>query len=65
MSEEKKQYLGDGVYISNDGWHVSIETERENGTNIIYLEPSLIAELVRYADRVGIFNGKALAEEFP
>lgn len=57
MSE--KQYIGDGVYISNDGWHVILETERENGTNIIYLELNLYLELKRYAEKTfGLDKGE-------
>ncbi len=51
---ENRTYIGDGVYISNDGWHVILDTERENGTNQIYLEPELITRLLAYAMNRGM-----------
>ena len=50
---ENKFYIGDGVYVSNDGWHLVLETHRENGMNRIYLEPDLLARLLQYAMRIG------------
>ena len=41
MSE--KRYLGDGVYVDFDGWHIILTTE--NGVSIqntIYMEPSVL-----------------------
>lgn len=57
-----KEYIGDGVYISNDGWHIVLETERENGTNIVYLEPELVSEVVRYGVKVKLISGEYLAK---
>lgn len=52
-NEFEKVYIGDGVYASWDGMSVLLETERDNGTHYIYLEPSHIQNLVRlvWADR--------------
>lgn len=48
MSNEfEKLYIGDGVYACWDGMSVLLETERDNGTHYIYLEPSHIQNLVR------------------
>lgn len=54
MSAEKV-YLGDSVYADVDdmGFHIVLTTE--NGmvaSNVIYLEPAVYAELVRYATRM-------------
>lgn len=49
----KKEYIGDGVYVTHDGYSFILTTE--NGiktTNIIYLEPELIDMLNDYAKRV-------------
>jgi len=47
---EKKTYLGDGAYVEFDGFGLWITTE--NGlttTNRIYLEPSVLESLIRFA----------------
>lgn len=47
MSNEwEKVYIGDGVYASWDGMSVLLETERDNGTHYIYLEPEHIRNLI-------------------
>ena len=57
-----KQYLGDGVYVSFDGYGLWLTTE--NGietTNRIYLEPSVYANLRDYVNRLqdqGADNGE-------
>lgn len=44
-----KTYLGDGVYAEMAGDHVVLTTEDGiEVTNRIYLEPEVLAELVRY-----------------
>lgn len=47
MSEET--YLGDAVYASFDGWHIVLRTGDGNN-QIIYLEPSVYAALLRYVE---------------
>ncbi len=46
-----KQYLGDGVYIANDGYHLVLTTE--NGietTNTIYMDGNVVASFHRYIE---------------
>lgn len=48
-----KDYLGDGVYASDDGYHIILTTE--NGistTNTIAIEDHVWNALMRYANRV-------------
>ncbi len=47
-----KDYLGDGVYVEHDGYNIILTTERDNGIETIYLEPPVLAALVRYRDRL-------------
>ena len=47
-----KQYIGDGVYVSDDGFQILLETERENGTDKIYLEPQVFEGLCQYVARI-------------
>lgn len=44
-----KEYLGDGVYVQNDGFGLILTTENGvRATNEIYLEPSVYQKLVNY-----------------
>lgn len=48
-SENNKEYIGDGVYVSITDGMLLLETERlENGTNYIYLEPKVLDSLFMY-----------------
>lgn len=52
MNEE---YLGDGVYVSHDEYGINLmANDHKNPTDRIYLEPSVLRNLVAYAKRVGI-----------
>lgn len=50
-----KDYLGDGVYVSDDGdGGVVLTTENGIGVqNCIYLEPAVIRALLGYLQRMG------------
>jgi hypothetical protein len=52
-------YVGDGVYVSFDGEHVWLRTERESGVHEIGLAPEIWLELKLYVDK------KILAEKTP
>jgi len=47
------RYLGDGVYATYDGYHVQLTVE--NGEEVlqeIFLDPSVIIELLRYFEDI-------------
>lgn len=46
MTEE--YYLGDGVYVSFDGFAVTLRAPREHGDHFIVLEPRELQSLVDY-----------------
>lgn len=46
-NEYEKVYIGDGVYARWDGMTVLLETERDNGTHYIYLEPAHVENIVK------------------
>lgn len=51
--EANKQYLGDGVYVKNDGHGITLTTE--NGvriSNMIFLEPVVFSALIEYEKRM-------------
>lgn len=49
MTEE---YLGDGVYVSYDGFAILLRAPREHRDHFIVLEPRELKALVDYAKRV-------------
>ena len=48
----KEEYLGDGLYVSYDGWQFCLRAPRENGDHVVYLEPSMLKRLNEYATTV-------------
>lgn len=50
-----KQYLGDSVYIQDDGWAVTLTTEQGDGqaSNVIVLEQEVIDALQLYLKQTG------------
>lgn len=47
-----KEYLGDSVYIDNDGYHIVLTTENGYGpSNTIMIEPHLIKKIQEYLER--------------
>lgn len=49
-----REYLGDGVYVGHDNFHIVLWLESESafGPNAIALEPAVMGALQRYIDRV-------------
>ena len=41
-------YLGDGVYASNDGWHIWLHLGSHDSPPLIALEPAVINALLGY-----------------
>lgn len=50
--QQKPTYLGDGVYAHCDGYHIWLQAERHGMTHMIALEPSVLANLNVYAERL-------------
>lgn len=50
MNSSKKVYLGDSVYADVDGEYIKLTTENvwEKPSNIIYLEPEVVKNLLTY-----------------
>lgn len=48
-------YIGDGVYVEFDGCGICLRAnDHKNPTDTIYIEPSVLDSLIRFAKRVGI-----------
>ncbi len=51
-TKEEREYLGDGAYVSFDGYNVQISTyDGMSVTNCILLEPQIFDRLVRFRER--------------
>jgi hypothetical protein len=48
MIDIKPRYLGDGVYASFDGYHIILTTEIEANPPLVYLDPDVVAALIKY-----------------
>lgn len=48
---ENETYLGDAVYASFDGYQIKLRTGDGNN-QVIYLEPSVYAQLRRFVERL-------------
>jgi len=49
---DRKQYIGDAVYVDWDGFHIVLTTEDGyRATNTIMLEPQVFEALERWVDR--------------
>lgn len=49
-----KEYLGDGLYVAYDGYHLVLTTDIESPetANTVYLESSVYNNLVRFVEQL-------------
>ncbi len=50
----EKEYIGDGVYVSNDGYAICLETDRRmqrEEMDKIYLDLGMILDLHKYIEK--------------
>lgn len=48
MTKSEKAYLGDGVYMDFDGYHIVLTTNNgREDTNTVYLEPEVLDNMLR------------------
>lgn len=45
-------YLGDGCYVSFDGYGLRLRAPQMDGDHWVYLEPAVYTELVEYVERL-------------
>ena len=48
MSKPEETYLGDGLYVSFDGWQFRLRAPRAGGDHEVFLEPDTWAALVSF-----------------
>lgn len=47
-----EEHLGDGLFVSFDGFQYKLRAPRAGGDHEVYLEPGTLAEFDRYRKRV-------------
>ena len=47
-----KEYIGDGVYVTYDGYSFVLTVERIEGISTIYLEPEVFSKLIKFRDKM-------------
>lgn len=50
MSEPKETYLGDGLYVSFDGWMITLRAPRAEGDHWVGLEPHVYRALTEFVN---------------
>jgi hypothetical protein len=48
----KEEYLGDGLYVSFDGWQFCLRAPRGDVDHVVYLEPYVLENFKGYAKRM-------------
>jgi hypothetical protein len=48
---ENPAYLGDGLYVSYDGWQFRLYTEREHGVHEVYLDRYMLADFMEFINQ--------------
>ena len=53
-----QDYIGDGVYVGFDGYHIGLFAEQPEGIQRIFLDGNVSSALLRYKERIALQNGK-------
>lgn len=48
ITTNNEEYVGDGLYVSFDGFSFKLRAPREGGDHAVWLEPSVLAAFSRY-----------------
>ena len=57
IDQRKRTYIGDAVYDHTDGHHIILTTEQANRVHRIALEPSVLADLNKFAESLRAISG--------
>lgn len=50
-----KDYLGDGVYVSHDGYQIWLAANHPSNKSVA-IEPAVLRALINYAKRIGMIK---------
>lgn len=57
MNESNSRYIGDGVYAGFEGWGIWLHRNSHDiPDDIIFLEPPVLSQLVRFAKEKGVIG---------
>ena len=51
MRHALPDYIGDGVYVTDEGYAIALRVNDHRNEPVVCLEPDVLAALVRYAER--------------
>jgi hypothetical protein len=46
-----RAYLGDGLYVRDEGYMITLSTERHDGEHFVCLEPEVLSEFIRFLEQ--------------
>jgi hypothetical protein len=49
--QNREEYLGDGLYVSFDGWGVRLRAPREGGDHFVVIDPEIWLALRQWVNR--------------
>jgi hypothetical protein len=52
MPDHKETYIGDGLYVSFDGFSFTLRAPREHGDHFVCLEPSVLANFQSFVNQI-------------
>lgn len=52
LDDNRPEYIGDGVYVTFDGWHLELRLNSHTDPVLVYLEPCVMDRLVLYYCKV-------------
>jgi hypothetical protein len=55
---EKETYLGDGLYVSFDGFQFRLRAPRDHGDDLVYLDRYALSAFIEYAQAMGVMKVK-------
>jgi len=54
----KEVYLGDGLYVSTDGYQLQLIAPDIEGDRVIYMEPEVLVNFLKYLKTIGVKLGE-------
>ena len=55
--DKNDEHIGDGVYISHDGYQLWLAANHHEN-KVIALEPAVLSQLIKYAEKHGFLKPK-------
>jgi hypothetical protein len=53
IANPNEEYLGDGLYVSYDGFQIYLRAPRIGGDHFVAIEPLVFQELLNYVKKIG------------